>query len=192
MAKTEYIPTDEQALVDAICKGNRSAWEFMTKQYYEPLLYYILSMVKERESAEELIQDVLVNFWVKREQIEITSSLKAYLYRAARNHALNFIRRRNFELDYQKSLQHKLTLHHNDTEEQFHFSELEKKLTDAIENLPDNCREIFKLSRFNNLTYKEIADTLDLPVRTVHYQIGLALKELRQKLKGYVDQQLIS
>ncbi len=176
-------------MLEAIRQGDKAAWDFVALKLYNPLLNFVFGMVREREPAEELVQDVFVNFWVKRDSIQITASLKSYLYRAARNHALNFIKRRKFEQEYHRGLAQSAIISKNDTEDTFQFSELEKKLAEAIEGLPDSCREIFKLSRFEELTYKEISETLDVPVRTVHYQIGLALKDLRSKLKGFVTKE---
>lgn len=186
------LPKDESQLIDNIKNGDHDAWDHIVGLYYQPLFGYVMSMVREKETAEELVQDVFVNFWAKRDRINITTSLKAYLYRAARNHTLNFIKRRNFELNYQRSLANQMTIQHNDTEQAFHFSELEKKLHASIEALPEKRREIFRLSRFEDLTYKEISAALDIPVRQVHYQIGLALKELRTKLQGLVDYKLMT
>ena len=186
------LPKDESQLIENIKNGDQEAWDYIVGLYYQPLFGYVMSMVREKETAEELVQDVFVNFWAKRERINITSSLKAYLYRAARNHTLNFIKRRKFELNYQRSLAERMTIQHNDTEQAFHFSELEKKLYGAIEALPEKRKEIFRMSRFEDLTYKEIAAALDIPVRQVHYQIGLALKELRTKLQGLVDYKLMA
>lgn len=191
LAKDEVDLDSEQQLISKVKNGDQEAWDYIARLYYQPLFGYIMSMVRERETAEELVQDVFVNFWAKREKINITTSLKAYLYRAARNHTLNFIKRRNFEHNYQRSLANRMTRYHNDTEESFHFSELEKKLNESIEALPEKRKEIFMMSRFEDLTYKEIAAALDIPVRQVHYQIGLALKELRSNLKGLVDYNLM-
>lgn len=191
MGNHKFDSVDELTLIEEVKAGNEQAWEYITAKLYEPLLNFIAGMVKDRESAEELTQDVFVNFWAKRDKLNITVSLKAYLYRAARNHTLNFIKRRNFELNYQKGLAQSMVLHKNETEDTYHFSELEKRLYEAIDNLPEKRREIFKLSRFEDLTYKEIAEALEIPVRTVHYQIGLALKELREKLKGYANPNLM-
>lgn len=192
LARDEASLNEEQQLITKVKEGDQAAWDYIARTYYQPLFGYVMSMVRERESAEELVQDVFVNFWAKREKINITTSLKAYLYRAARNHTLNFIKRRNFELNYQRSLAERMTRYHNDTEQTFHFSELEKRLNESIQALPEKRKEIFMMSRFEDLTYKEIATALDIPVRQVHYQIGLALKELRTKLKGHVDYNLMS
>lgn len=182
--KLPFSLDDQQHLLDEVKAGNQQAWEFIVREFHGPLYSFIYNMVRHPENAEELIQDVFVNFWTKREKINITTSLKAYLYRAARNHTLNFIKRRNFEINYQKRVAQEMDTSRNDTEETFNYTQLERKLTEAIEDLPDKCREIFKMSRFADMTYKEIAEAMDVPVRTVHYQIGLALKALREKLSG--------
>lgn len=182
--------SDEQ-LFKEIKKGNRKAWELIIKSYYNALFVFILGMVKEKESAEELVQDVFVNIWDKRDKINITTSLKAYLYRASRNHTLNFLKRKKFEMDYHKRLAETSSYLDNKTEDSIHYTELQKHLFKAIEDLPDNCKHIFKMSRYEELTYKEISDVLGVPVRSVHYQIGLALKELRNKLKGLYSKESI-
>ncbi|GAB4340121.1 MAG: RNA polymerase sigma-70 factor [Flammeovirgaceae bacterium] len=191
MDAKKYDKLEEAKLIEEVQLGNREAWEYITKNYYPQILHFIASMVHDRETAEELVQDVFVNFWMKRDRFVITISLKAYLYRAARNHTLNYLKRRKFEQEYQKGLAQSMILHKNETEDEFQFSELEKALAEAIDSLPENCKEIFLMSRFEDMTYKEISQTLDIPVRTVHYQIGLALKFLREKLKGHAEQHFL-
>lgn len=191
MARSKYDILEEGVLIQHVREGDNEAWEYITRKFYASLLNFIYGMVHERETAEELVQDVFVNFWVKRERLEITISLKSYLYRAARNHTLNFIKRRKFEQDYQQRLGRSMSFSKNETEDAFLFSELEKKLYAAIESLPEQRREIFRMSRFEEMTYKEIAEAMDIPVRTVHYQIGLALRDLRDMLKGHADPHLM-
>ena len=182
---------NDLALADAIQKGDKEAWDFVVQKYYKPLFIFINRMVRDSESAEELLQDVFVKFWTKREQINVNTSFKAYLYKSARNHTLNFIKRRKFEQNYHSGLLKTLDKSYNDTEHTFQFTQLEKVLYTAIDDLPEKCKEIFKLSRFEDLTYKEIAETLDIPVRTVHYQVGLALKELRKTIHSDYDPDVI-
>ncbi len=188
----DYQNLEEAELINEVQQGKNEAWEYITKAYYPQILNFITGMTRDRETAEELVQDVFVNFWVKRDRLNVTISLKAYLYRAARNHTLNYLKRKKFEQDYQKGLMLTTPWQKNQTEQDFTFSELEKKLNQAIDSLPENCKEIFLLSRYEGMTYKEIAVTLDVPARTVHYQIGLALKHLRNKLKGHVDEHLLN
>jgi RNA polymerase sigma-70 factor (ECF subfamily) len=181
----------EKEIIDEVKAGNRSIWTEVIKKYYAALLNFTIGFTKERESAEELVQDVFVNVWSKKDYLNIDISLRAYLYRATRNHALNYVKRRQFEFDYQKRLADTITPYKNEVDDQYHFNEVETALNEAIEALPEKRREIFKMSRYEDLTYKEISDALEVPVRTVHYQIGLALKELREKLQHLVDPRLM-
>jgi RNA polymerase sigma-70 factor (ECF subfamily) len=180
-----YAELSDEELLELIKKGNHGAWEFLIDQYHSPLYHYVIRFIRNHEVTEELLQDVFLIFWKKKDTIFINISLKAYLFRAARNHALNFLKRDQFEKKYQQTLEIQLTELHNQTEELIDYNELEQAIARAIESLPEPCKEIFRLSRFEGLTYKEIAEMLDIPVRTVHYQIGLALKELRTQLKPF-------
>jgi len=175
---------DNQLILAKIKAGDREVWVSFIKKYYEPIKGFVFRMVQEQAYAEELTQDVFANFWHKKDTIVIQTSLKAYLYRSARNLTLNFIKRNKYETNYANNLSKTSSFEHNDTEENIHYNELEITLKQAIENLPQECREIFKLSRYEELSYKEIAELLDIPVRRVHYQIGIALKTLREKLKS--------
>ncbi len=184
---TNFESVQNPQILEKIQKGDKKAWDQIVSVFYQPLYAYILGMTRQPEIAEELVQDVFVSFWSKREQIQINTSLKAYLYRASRNHTLNFLKRQKFEANYHRELASKKHVQLNTTAQDFHFNELEQRLKEAIQALPEHCREVFELSRFEDLTYKEISETLDIPVRQVHYQISLALKALRKSLKGYVD-----
>lgn len=186
--KANFDTVKAEEVLNGIQRGDKESWELVVEVFYQPLYGYILSMTRHSETSEELVQDVFVNFWVKREQIQINTSLKAYLYRAARNHTLNFLKRQSFERNYHKELVHLQSYEGlNATAQEVQYNELELQLKKAIEALPEHCREIFEMSRFEDLTYKEIAEALEVPVRQVHYQISLALKSLRNDLKGYVD-----
>lgn len=187
LSETGYSAESEEILVNEIKAGNRKAWDALTQVFYTPLIRFINGMVHNADLAEELAQDIFVNLWLKRKNINVTTSLTGYLYRSARNHTLNFIKRRKFEQTYQQKAEQHAQIETNETEEQVHFSALEKQISGAIEALPESCREIFKLSRYEGLTYKEIGNVLGISPRKVQYQIGNALKILREELKGYTS-----
>lgn len=176
--------TEDKLTLTKIKSGDRTTWTNFIKTYYEPIKGFIYRMVLEINYSEELTQDVFANFWNKKDEIIINTSLKAYLYRSARNLTLNFIKRNKYEADYALRLGKTQSFYNNETEERIHFTELELTLKQEINNLPEECKEIFKLSRYEDLSYKEIAELLDIPPRRVHYQIGIALKSLKEKLKN--------
>jgi RNA polymerase sigma-70 factor (ECF subfamily) len=179
----EDLNQSNNEILEKIQAGDRETWTRFVHTYYEPLKGFINRMLQQSALAEELAQDVFANFWNKRNEINIQTSLKAYLYRTARNLTLNHIKRSKLEAEYTKNLGKTATFKHNDTEEIVDYTELQLILDKEIADLPDECQEIFKLSRYEELSYKEIADALEIPVRRVHYQIGLALKTLRDRLK---------
>ncbi|GAA4822239.1 RNA polymerase sigma-70 factor [Algivirga pacifica] len=194
MAQNSYDSLDDIALIEYVRGGDVKAWEFIFKKHYVALLNYVSGKYwdsLDREAAEDLTNEVFAKFWEKRETLEIRSSVKGYLYMMARNHTLNYLKREAYIRDYNNNEGKTKEWHKNETEDAYHFSELEKKLYEAIDDLPEERKEIFRLSRFEDLTYKEIAETLGVSARNVHYQIGLALKELREKLKGYADPQYL-
>lgn len=118
--------TDEKALLRQMILGHQAAWEHIANSYFPILYSYVMRLVQEEMVAEEIVQDVFVNVWAKRNEIEIRISLKAYLFRAARNQSLNYIKRRKFEGNYQRNLALTFEYASLDTENTVHFEELQK------------------------------------------------------------------
>jgi RNA polymerase sigma-70 factor (ECF subfamily) len=137
------------------------------------------------DDAKEIVQDVFINLWNKRETISSDKSVKSYLFTSVKNRCFNFIR------DNKKFRSSVLDIDIADYEapyenDSFSGSELQAKIDNAINKLPENCREVFKLSRIEELKYKEIADKLNISVKTVEAQMSKALKVLRVELKEYI------
>jgi len=147
---------------------------------------FVERFVHSPDVAEELVQDIFFKIWTKREQLTEIEALKTYLYRAARNQALNFLRRGKLERRWQES---QASLGEPTsafgTEEDASERELSVAVRAAIDRLPPRCREIFLLSRDGGLTYAEIARTLGISVKTVETQMGRGLKSLRLALERY-------
>lgn len=176
----------EKEIFHSIKQGDEKALEMLFHEFYEPLCRYALSFLKDREDAEEVVQNSFVKIWEKRDTIEVDSSPKAYLYRMIRNQCLNDLKHQKVIHQYQEH-----SLHTHDQYEQASDGhtirgELEVKITEALQKLPEQCRVIFSLSRFEELKYKEIADQLNLSVKTVENQMGKALKIMREQLKEYL------
>ena len=140
-------------------------------------------MVRQSDIAEDLAQDVFVRLWEKRESLNITSSIGAYLRRMAINEGISHLRKNkkvSFE-EFDKSQHADVVM---SAEDAYLGQELKHKIQSAIDTLPPRCRIIFQLSRHEELTYKEIAQKLDISVKTVENQMGKALKILRELLKN--------
>jgi len=152
---------------------------------YLPVCQTINRFIRDRSLVEDLAQEVFVRLWEKRHQLNITSSLKAYLRRMAINEALAYLRKhKNYsEQELTPETQRGAS---ESAEGAFLQTELEERIKSAIDGLPPRCRAIFQLSRYEELTYKEIADQLDISVKTVENQMGKALKLLREQLRSYL------
>ena len=140
----------------------------------------------EYELAEEMVQEVFVKFWEKCESIAPDSSVKSYLYRSVHNTCLNYIKHLKVRDNYRQHMLVKMETEPHNLYDEDDGLNLERKIYDAIDELPPQCQKIFKLSRFEGLKYQEIADHLGLSIKTIEVQMGKALKVLREKLKVYV------
>lgn len=165
---------------------DRSALRNVFDEQYESVCRVIFRFVSDPGLTEDLAQEVFVRFWEKRHHIQVDSNLPAYLRRMAANEALAYLRKKT---RYQAE---ELPVHlpgHTvaAADEQFEASELSLLITRAIDGLPPRCRTIFQMSRFEERTYQEIADELELSIKTVENQMGKALKILREKLGGYLN-----
>lgn len=186
---TESAPSpSDAALVARIRAGDERALEVVFRAHYAGMSAFVQRYVHAPDVAEELTQDIFFKLWARREQMSEIASLKTYLYRAVRNQALNWLRRRKLERRWEEEQaedSEPTTSAHtdDDTTEQ----EVVALVRAAIDRLPPRCREIFLLSRDGGLTYNEIAATLEISVKTVETQMGRALKSLRGSLARYRD-----
>ena len=181
----------EQQVLQTLKEGAESAFEMVFKTYYRPLCKYAYSFLNDRDEAEEVVQAAFINVWDKRQQVEIQTSLKAYLYRIVRNSCLNVIKHEKVK---QQHVAHEM-VHaestHEGVSQSVVASELEERISIAMKALPEQCRLVFQLSRFEELKYSEIAEQLGISVKTVENQIGKALKIMREQLKDYLPLFLI-
>ena len=175
----------EQKEIENAWVTDESAFELLFKSQYEPLCRRAFALLNDMDEAEETVQQVFIGVWEKRNEMHVTESINAYLSRAVRNAALNRIKHMNVRLRYSREQQIRLADDPPVTEIS-HAEELRNRIAAAIEGLPEQCRLIFKLSRFEEMKYAEIADQLDISVKTVENQMGKALKVLRSKLKDYM------
>ncbi len=136
--------------------------------------------------AKEIVQESFINLWEKRQSIDISKSVKSYLTTSIRNKCLNYLRdtkKFNTEIILSDVLFQEVDFEQSD---KLIEKELNNKINNAIDDLPEKCKEIFQLNRFENLKYKEIAVKLNISIKTVETQMSKALKHLRKKLKDYL------
>ncbi|WP_254070772.1 RNA polymerase sigma-70 factor [Pedobacter sp. L105] len=158
----------------------------MYLDHYHALFQYAFTMLHDDIMAEEMVHLVFLKLLEKNGPIAIHTSLKAYLYRSVNNECLNFIKhqkvKRAFEVKAIKTMNSKTETPLG----KFQYEELEQQLKNAISELPEQCRTIFQMSRFEELKYAEIANQLGLSIKTVETQMSRALKKLRIRLADYL------
>lgn len=172
---------DEDHLIMDIKQGNERAFKTLFEKYYRPLCAYLRSFTPDPDSAEELAQTTFVKFWNKREQIEVHTSVKSYLFKMGYNSFLKTIRQK----DKQASLLEKLkqeALQEEEDQAANHLQAAIERLRKSIETLPPRCQEILKL-KLEGLKYQEIAEQLDISVKTVEAQMRIAFTKIRGDFK---------
>jgi len=156
------------------------------KTYYQSLCNYAFSFIQDRDEAEEIVQSAFLSVWEKRETLDIRTSLKSYLYTMVRNTSLNVIKHEKIKQKYVGEALAVEDRSYEGVSQKILSSELEDKIQQAMASLPEQCRLVFKMSRFEELKYSEIADQLQISVKTVENQMGKALKIMREQLKDYL------
>lgn len=182
----QSVVLSEQEIIGAIREGNERIFEETFRKYYQSLCNYANSILKEMDEAEEVVQNLFLSIWEKRSDLEISISLKSYLYRAVHNHCLNRIKHLKVREEYQQYAVNFYDASYESVSQTIMKNELETKIEEALKKLPEQCRLIFRMSRFEELKYHEIAEQLELSPKTVENQIGKALKILRVELAEYL------
>ena len=178
------LPVDQQ--ITTLKAGDVTAFEMVFRTFYQPLCNYAYTFVQDRDAAEEIVQSTFLNVWEKGDNLVIHTAVKPYLYAMVRNACLNVIKHEKIK---QQHADLELAVADRSIESVAHTvmaSELEDKIQQAMEKLPQQCRLVFKLSRFEELKYAEIAEHLDISIKTVENQMGKALRIMREELKDYI------
>ena len=177
----------ELFLASLLKDGDETAFDYFFKTYYSSLCVYAYRYLNNMDEAEEIVQDVFIKLWEKRDELSIKSSVKDYLFRAVHNKSLNNIKQNQRKQKYIDSTMAQKQNSSSVTEEnkyaEFEVNELMK---DTLNLLPQQCKQVFVLSRFKNLKNKEIAARLGISIKTVENQMGKALKIFRNVLKDYL------
>ena len=164
---------------------NDASFEHLFKTHYNALHAYAQMMLKDEDLAEEIVQGMFLKFWEKRLNLQI-QSIKAYLYKCVYNDSLNYLKQEKTKIKYQQFTLHTMNTEHESAASKIELTELQKRLSIALNQLPEQCRTIFQMSRFEELKYREIAERLGLSIKTVENQMGKALKILRLRLADFL------
>jgi RNA polymerase sigma-70 factor (family 1) len=177
---------DSNLLIGRLRNGEEAAYQALFAQYYKVLTVFANKYLRDIEASKELVQDLFVHLYERRENLDINSSLKSYLFRSTHNRCINYINAQKIRVKYAEHINFTTDIQDNNLEHQVDSAELENALHKAIGDLPPKCRSIFKMNRFEGLSNSEIAEKLKLSKRTVETQISKALKILRVKMEPYM------
>lgn len=182
---TDFI---EKEWLTALQQGSHSALEAIFDSYYRYLVVTAYKLIHDDQKAKDLVQDVFFNLWVKREEINIQGSLKSYLRRAVVNRTIDDIRKNKRMVREEEVSDHRQQISDSPSADQILAAQdLQVTINKAIETLPDKCRTVFAMSRFENLSHKEIAEQLQISTKTIENQITKALKIIRQAVDQRSD-----
>jgi RNA polymerase sigma-70 factor (family 1) len=176
----------EQVTITALKEGSVDAINLCFDLYYAALCSTANYYVKQPTIAEEIVQGVFVDFWINRENIPTQSSVKGYLLTSVKHDCLDYLKHKRIEERYADHCKDEMMDSYEDIFDSLVNKDLQKALNNAINKLPKQCKEIFLMSRFKYMTYKEIAIALSLSVKTVENQMGKALKTVRAELDTYL------
>lgn len=171
--------------VEAIRVGDANSFEKLFNHYCQRLINFARKYVIDKQIAENVVQDVFIKVWNNRENLDQSRMIKSYLFTAVKNDSLKHLRHLEIE---NKITEANPSYIRNEERPDKKLDEKEAALRveQAINELPEKCREIFTMNRFDNLKYFEIADILNISVKTVETQMGRALKKLRERLKPFI------
>lgn len=162
--------------------------------YYSKLIRFSKEYVMSEYDAENIVQDCFLHIWEQRESLNLIDNINAFLFRLVKNKCVDFLRRKILDETKKQEIQdvylqefkYKLYSIESFDDSSFSDEEIERIIYDAINNLPEKCREIFVLNKINGLKHEEIATLLKISPNTVKNQVSNALKKMRQELKDFV------
>ncbi len=172
--------------IQKIINGDSDSFRGLFFEYAKSLIYFSNRIVNDFDEAENIVQEVFVSIWQNRENLDPSQKIKTYLFVAVKNRSLKFIRHENVKHDSFETLQ-EIYQTYNNADSETNYNELKSAIDIAINKLPEKCRIIFEMNRYDKLSYKEIAKVLDISVKTVETQMGRALKSLRQQLTNFIS-----
>ena len=170
---------------EGLQRGDKKVFGELFNAYYEPLCRYCLQKGLDREGAEEIVQDVFVKLWIRRDSLQVNTSISAYLYRMVLNTLINQKKHQTVRSEHQA---HVLAFRPLETDQggAITENEIRRLAADAVTRMPEKRRMVYELSRKEGLKYSEIAEAMGISVKTVEAHLSAALEHMRKHLKDYL------
>lgn len=183
----------EKELIQGIINGDHKAFEIIFKEYFSKLYRFSYDFVNDHDVAREIAQDSFVKLWEIKSGIRKDSKIDSLLFTICRNHCLNFIKHLKIVHQYKQTqqsdfldMEYKVETISSIRVDKIDFQLLEKQIEESIGKLPEQCRKVFVMSRYYEMKYSEIAEQMNISVKTVEAHISQALKRLREELKDFL------
>ena len=169
-------------IIGRIRQGDVGQFESLFRSSYVSLVRYAKTLIKDHDTAEEIVQDLFFRLWQDKEKIKIESSLNGYLFRSVHNRCLHYIEHKRVVERHAEEMSNRQPESQESPSDILHYKELQARIARILERLPERCGKIFYMSRFEGLKYTEIAKKLSVSLKTVESNMGRALKEFRKEL----------
>ena len=171
--------SSEVRVFQLIQQGDLVAFNGLFDTYYVPLCHFACRYLSDLDTSRSIVQEVFIDLWVRRGKLTVDYSIKSYLYQSVKNRTIDYLRKQKESAELSASLEE---LRHAQPRDLITETELSARISQAINQLPEKCREIFLLCKFDGMKYSQIAEKLEISVKTVEMQMGIALKRLRNSL----------
>lgn len=180
----------DEVIIKELSSGKISTYEYLFNRYYTSLCAFARKYLNDKNEAEDVVCSLFVHLWEIRSNLSITTSVEAYLITSVHNKCLNKIRgnlsrRKRDEIFYNSCNDNMVPQEDKDAETKIDHEIINRIIKNVSQNLPARCNEILRLSREENLNYKEISQKLNISIGTVKTQIFRANKKIKEALKGY-------
>jgi len=183
---SEFVASYERILLEKLKNDDQSAFTIIFTKYYPDLVRFSFGYTHDSDAAEEIVQEVFLKLWENRGALVIHISLKSYLLKTVQNRSIDSMRHLHIKNKYASVVLGHPLLSENDTENYILHSELEENFNQAMAKIPAAYADVFRMSRIETFKYQEIAQKLDISVRTVEVRISKTLSLLREELKDYL------
>jgi RNA polymerase sigma-70 factor (family 1) len=171
---------DENELLRRLAEGDQMALTTIYQQFWQPLFISAYNIIKDKNACEDIIQEIFLQLWLKREGLQIKQSLKGYLFAATRYQVFRYIKKTPARQDLFDQLEERSAA--SSPDHTLLQKELAQQINKLVCDLPEKCQQIYRLSREEYLSHKEIAERLNVSTKTVENQLTIALRRMRHSL----------
>lgn len=175
----------EEILIEGLKEGNTKIFDYLFHYYYSGLVVFVFRLVEDMDLAEDIVQDFFFRLWLNHKELVIRQSVKSYFFSSVKNKSLDVLKRKKIGVKVEKEVAY---IRSGAWKEEQNFlvqAELEERIREAIDKLPEKCRKVFLMNRFEGIKPAEIAKRENISVRTVEGHIGKAIRILRTELEPY-------